>query len=65
MEARSQSAAHPNEMNFIFNLNAFSWKSMQSTAPRRYVYDVDARATREYWSIKPVSRTDRKIVAMT
>jgi hypothetical protein len=29
MEARSQSAAHPNEMNFIFNLNAFSWKAMQ------------------------------------
>jgi hypothetical protein len=26
MEARSQSAAHPNEMNFIFNLNAFSWR---------------------------------------
>jgi len=32
MEARSQSAAHPNEMNFIFNLNAFSWKAMQPTA---------------------------------
>jgi len=31
MEARSQSAAHPNEMNFIFNLNAFSWKTMQLT----------------------------------
>jgi hypothetical protein len=26
--------AHPNEMNFIFNLNAFSWKAMQRTAPR-------------------------------
>jgi len=34
MEARSQSAAHPNEMNFIFNLNAFSWKSMQPTTGR-------------------------------
>ncbi len=32
MEARSQSAAHPNEMNFIFNLNAFSWKALQRTA---------------------------------
>jgi hypothetical protein len=32
MEARSRSAAHPNEMNFIFNLNAFSWKAMQRTA---------------------------------
>jgi hypothetical protein len=32
MEARSQSAAHPNEMNFIFNLNAFSWKAMQPLA---------------------------------
>ena len=31
MEARSQSAAHQNEMNFIFNLNAFSWKAMQRT----------------------------------
>jgi hypothetical protein len=34
MEARSQSAAHPNEMNFIFNLNAFSWKAMQRAARR-------------------------------
>jgi hypothetical protein len=33
MEARSQSAAHPNEMNFIFNLNAFSWKTMRLTGP--------------------------------
>jgi hypothetical protein len=33
MEARSQSAAHQNEMNFIFNLNAFSWKKMKPTAP--------------------------------
>jgi hypothetical protein len=37
---------------------------MQPTAPRRYVYDVDARAAREYWSIKPVPQGDRKIVAM-
>jgi hypothetical protein len=35
MEARSQSAAHQNKMNFIFNLNAFSWKAMQPTAGRR------------------------------
>ena len=35
---------------------------MQPTAPRRYFYDVDARAAREYWSIKPLARTDRKIV---
>jgi hypothetical protein len=34
MEARSQSAAHPNEMNFIFNLNAFSWKAMQLSLGR-------------------------------
>jgi hypothetical protein len=38
MEARSQSAAHPNEMNFIFNLNAFSWKAMQRTASRAAIY---------------------------
>jgi hypothetical protein len=35
---------------------------MQPTATRRHVYDVDARAAREYWSIKPLPRTDRKIV---
>jgi hypothetical protein len=35
MEARSQSAAHPNEINFIFNLNAFSWKAMKPLAVRR------------------------------
>jgi len=38
MEARSQSAAHPNEMNFIFNLNAFSWKVMQRTASQPAIY---------------------------
>jgi len=27
-------------------------------------YDVDARAARAYWEIKPVPRTDRKIVAI-
>ncbi len=37
---------------------------MELTAPQRYVYDVDARAAREYWSIKPLPRTDRKIVAI-
>ncbi len=25
---------------------------------------VDAKTAREYWSIKPIPRTDRKIVAM-
>ena len=40
MEARSQSAAHPNEMNFIFNLNAFSWKAMQPTAGRHEKYNM-------------------------
>jgi hypothetical protein len=39
MEARSQSAAHPNEMNFIFNLNAFSWKTMQPAQ----IYEVRLR----------------------
>ena len=36
MEARSQSASRTqgDEMNFIFNLNAFSWKTMQLTATR-------------------------------
>jgi hypothetical protein len=32
MEARSQTAAHPDEMNFILNLNTFSWKAVQRTA---------------------------------
>jgi hypothetical protein len=32
----------PNEMNFIFNLNAFSWKSMKPTAPLRNEYSVFA-----------------------
>jgi hypothetical protein len=40
MEARSQSAAHPNEMNFIFNLNAFSWEDDAANGypARKYVY---------------------------
>ena len=31
---------------------------------KHYFEIVDARAAREYWSIKPLPRTDRKIVAM-
>ena len=42
MEARSQSAAHPNEMNFIFNLNAFSWKPMKRAVSSRCNFSVFA-----------------------
>jgi len=31
---------------------------------KHYHEIVDAEAAREYWSIKPVPRTDRKIVAV-
>jgi hypothetical protein len=31
---------HPNEMNFIFNLNAFSWKSMKPTALNEGASDI-------------------------
>jgi hypothetical protein len=48
MEARSQSAAHPNEMNFIFNLNAFSWKSLRLT--QHFVETVENMAHLEFQS---------------
>ncbi len=35
-------------------------KPLQPTTFRRYVYDVDARPAREYWSIKPIARDDRR-----
>jgi hypothetical protein len=38
-------------------------KALQPTAPLRYTFNGDA-AAREYWSIKPLPRKDRKIIAM-
>ena len=56
MEARSQSAAHQNEMNFIFNLNAFSWKAMQPTAPDRLISGYSSTAVN---SARQLAQRDR------
>ena len=32
---------------------------------KHYFDIVEARAAKEYWNIRPVPRTDRKIVSMT
>jgi hypothetical protein len=39
----------------LFEMPTVPNQALQPTAPRRYLYGVDARAAREYWSIKTAS----------
>ena len=50
----------------MFAMNAIrEWMGNSAAIVLKHYHEiVDAEAAREYWSIKPVPRTDRKIVAV-